>query len=711
MEGRDEHLKYLLSLPSPSSSSPISSQPSTSSSDCPYGDLSAIRLCVVGAGGIGCELLKCLVCSGFVDITVVDLDTIDVSNLNRQFLFRKIHVGMPKAIVAAEAVKAFNPAADVKGFRGNVRDPEFGAEFMRSFSVVLNALDNQDARTHVNRICISNDIPLLESGSMGYNGQTFCIQSGLTQCYECYGRVRQKTFAVCTIRSTPDKPEHCVAWAKYLFELLFGPDDCSNVLSDLKEHIHGDLNETGRSIGSTDGRAQQEFARRAFEYLFNSEISKAAALPDAWTHRQPPRSLTIDDAMSQSVVEGTAAMIGVVTVKEQELWSLRVCASKFCESVCTVFRERAPDVGSLVFDKDDVIAMDFVAAASNLRMHNFRIPLKSRWDLQSIAGSIVPAIATTNAMVAAMQVVQLFHLLEHRERKKLPQPTAADGAEPATSARTTPDTNDLVENSKLKYVTVRKVPTSSGASDIISAISLELPNKQCFVCQQQQVAVTLHSFREWTLLGLINKVVKEGLRANQPLLDFEGRCLWDPDDEEEDSMPMSKKTLEELGVHNDSYMIVTDTSQGNFQCDIILSEDPKLDANNNIDLYTMETKIMGRATNEDGSTTTNTEESEDDDIQSSTNFVEKINEADDESDDGVIAVDAGGTEMKEDVDDGHVPEKATTAHQEPVVVPKRGTKRKVDVTRPSDNIPDDENEEGTCPTKKARERSIDLEIE
>ena len=54
---------------------------------------------MVGAGGIGCELLKTLVLSGFEDIEMIDLDTIDVSNLNRQFLFRKRHVGMSKAQV------------------------------------------------------------------------------------------------------------------------------------------------------------------------------------------------------------------------------------------------------------------------------------------------------------------------------------------------------------------------------------------------------------------------------------------------------------------------------------------------------------------------------------------------------------------------------------------------------------------------------------
>ena len=101
---------------------------------CPSRRRRQAKLLVVGAGGIGCELLKNLVLSGFKHIEAIDLDTIDVSNLTRQFLSRKQHVGMSKSQVAREAILAFNPTvkADcVVAHHGNVKAPKFGLDYFK----------------------------------------------------------------------------------------------------------------------------------------------------------------------------------------------------------------------------------------------------------------------------------------------------------------------------------------------------------------------------------------------------------------------------------------------------------------------------------------------------------------------------------------------------------------------------------------------------
>ncbi|KAK3046922.1 E1 ubiquitin-activating protein uba2, partial [Coniosporium uncinatum] len=181
---------------------------------------------MVGAGGIGCELLKNLVLTGFGEVHIVDLDTIDLSNLNRQFLFRHEHIKKSKALVAKESARKFNPNVKIEAHHANIKDPQFNVEWYQSFALVFNALDNIDARRHVNKMCIAADVPLVESGTTGFNGQVQVIRRGKTECYDCNVKETPKSFPVCTIRSTPSQPIHCIVWAKsYLFTEIFGTSE------------------------------------------------------------------------------------------------------------------------------------------------------------------------------------------------------------------------------------------------------------------------------------------------------------------------------------------------------------------------------------------------------------------------------------------------------------------------------------------------------
>lgn len=177
-------------------------------------------------GGIGCELIKNLSKSGFSDYTLIDLDTIEVSNLNRQFYFHREHVGQYKAEVGKNSVQSLCPDLKIVAYHDSIFDARFDNAFYSQFDIAFNALDNPKARQHLGRKCVENDIPLVDAGSEGFHGQTLTSLRGKTACNNCHPITQERaTFAICSIRTEPEKPIHCIVWAKNLYNLIFGPQD------------------------------------------------------------------------------------------------------------------------------------------------------------------------------------------------------------------------------------------------------------------------------------------------------------------------------------------------------------------------------------------------------------------------------------------------------------------------------------------------------
>jgi ubiquitin-activating enzyme E1 len=157
-------------------------------------------------------------------IYLTDMDTIEKSNLNRQFLFRNSDIGQLKSNVAARETMLMNRSVNVISHQNKVcneTEQFYDTNFFNSIDGVANALDNIQARLYVDKRCIFNDKPLFESGTLGTKGNTQVIIPRITEHYGASQDPQEKSFPVCTIKNFPNSIEHTIHWARNEFEELF----------------------------------------------------------------------------------------------------------------------------------------------------------------------------------------------------------------------------------------------------------------------------------------------------------------------------------------------------------------------------------------------------------------------------------------------------------------------------------------------------------
>lgn len=217
--------------------------------------LSSLNIFLIGAGAIGCEYTKNfsmmgIACKNNNDdksgiLTITDFDKIELSNLNRQFLFRENNIGQFKSEVCAYYGKEMNKSININSYT-NVVSPEteniFSDNFWDKQFIIFNAVDNIEARLYINEKVTIHQKYHVDAGTLGVNSSCCYFLKNLSSTYKeqnddiIENKEDNKEIGMCTIHSFPTSIKHCIELARNEYEYYF-----KEFINEINQILHGNF--------------------------------------------------------------------------------------------------------------------------------------------------------------------------------------------------------------------------------------------------------------------------------------------------------------------------------------------------------------------------------------------------------------------------------------------------------------------------------------
>lgn len=142
------------------------------------------RIAIVGLGGLGCPAAQYLAAAGVGQLTLIDDDVVELSNLQRQILFTEADIGKAKVLVAKQRLRQLNPLVQVHSQLQRLT-PQNASQLLANHDIVLDCSDNFVSRYSINRYCAEHNLPLVSGAAAQRQGQLSLFPKPQQLCYQC----------------------------------------------------------------------------------------------------------------------------------------------------------------------------------------------------------------------------------------------------------------------------------------------------------------------------------------------------------------------------------------------------------------------------------------------------------------------------------------------------------------------------------------------
>jgi len=353
---------------------------------------------------------------------------------------------------------------------GNDTEHIFNDEFYSNVDIIVNALDNVNARIYMDNKAVSYQKPLLESGTLGLKGNVQVILPNLT---ESYGSTTDKTedqIPICTLKNFPYEISHCIQWAREQFEFLFVmPFQTYNKLKKYNDKLEDKLNkmfpneiyEIYQFIKFIKSNINEMFAEfynqhyrqkifdlinqfpenhvtddgekfwsniKRFPKVINFDISNEVCSNLYESFVQIMKFIGFDfveeniSDMCNKVLQNTENKNALNAEEDKKITEESINnmdLNKVKHDIIQLITNTDYKFNDIEFEKDDDSNghIKFITMCSNLRALNYSIKPVSEFETKGIAGKIIPALATTTSIISGLVSIELYKLVDSNDYK------------------------------------------------------------------------------------------------------------------------------------------------------------------------------------------------------------------------------------------------------------------------------------------------------